>query len=46
MKEFDILGTLSTDEDLDHKQMLEKFYAILKANGFHFSGSTAKVKDK
>lgn len=46
MKEFDIRGTLSTNEDQTHHEMLGKLFEILKAAGFHFSGVTKEVNDE
>jgi hypothetical protein len=46
VKEFDIKGKLSIEDDLTHQEFISKFYVLLKAYGMHFSGQTKEIKDK
>jgi hypothetical protein len=43
---FKIEGELRLDTDIDHQELLKKFYSLLKSENIHFAGQTKKVDEK
>lgn len=46
MKEFNIVGKLRIEDDLTHKQLLDRFYIALKNAGIFFSGETKLIEEE
>ncbi len=45
MSVFKIEGELRLDADIDHQELLKKFYSLLKSENIHFAGQTKKVEE-
>jgi hypothetical protein len=45
VKEFQIVGKISIEDDLSHQEFLNKFYVLLKEYDMHFAGESKEVKD-